>query len=112
MENIKQIMDLFNNAEKWSAYIELSNYRVSLVEYLKSTLCQEIQALANYKLKNTGWIFEYDRSNFSLKIYPEAKIEDIIPQIRKKATQLQKIYKEENELQRYNIKEYLGDFID
>lgn len=39
MENIKQIMDLFDNAEKWSAYIELSNYRVSLVEYLKSTLC-------------------------------------------------------------------------
>lgn len=30
-----------------------------------------------------------------IKIYPEAKIEDIIPQIRKKATQLQKIYKEE-----------------
>ena len=72
MENIKQIMDLFDNAEKWSAYIELSNYRVSLVEYLKSTLCQEIQALANYKLKNTGWIFEYNRSNFSLNIYPEA----------------------------------------
>lgn len=70
MENIKQIMDLFDNAEKWSAYIELSNYRVSLVEYLKSTLCQEIQALANYKLKNTGWIFEYN--NDFLNIYPEA----------------------------------------
>lgn len=27
MENIKQIMDLFDSAEKWSAYIELSNYR-------------------------------------------------------------------------------------
>ena len=70
MENIKQIMDLFDNAEKWSAYIKLSNYRVSLVEYLKSTLCQEIQALANYKLKNTGWIFEYN--NDFLNIYPEA----------------------------------------
>ena len=71
MENIKQIMDLFNNAEKWSAYIELSNYRVSLVEYLKSTLCQEIQALANFKLKNTGWIFEYN-NDLNLKMYPEA----------------------------------------
>lgn len=30
-----------------------------------------------------------------IKIQPEAKIEDIIPQIRKKASQLQKIYKEE-----------------
>ena len=30
-----------------------------------------------------------------IKIHPEAKIEDIIPQIRKKASQLQKIYKEE-----------------
>ena len=28
-----------------------------------------------------------------IKIHPEAKIEDIIPQIRKKASQLQKIYK-------------------
>lgn len=72
MENIKQIMDLFDNAEKWSAYIELSNYRESLVEYLKSTLCQEIQALANYKLRNTGWIFESDRSNCYIEMYPEA----------------------------------------
>lgn len=71
MENIKQIMDLFDNAEKWSAYIELSNYRVSLVEYLKSTLCQEIQALANSKLQNTGWIFEYN-NDLNLKMYPEA----------------------------------------
>ena len=30
-----------------------------------------------------------------IKINPEAKIEDIIPQIRKKVVQLQKIYKEE-----------------
>ena len=30
-----------------------------------------------------------------IKIHPEAIIEDIIPQIRKKASQLQKIYKEE-----------------
>ena len=30
-----------------------------------------------------------------IKIHPEAKIEDIIPQIRKKTIQLQKIYKEE-----------------
>ena len=30
-----------------------------------------------------------------IKIHPEAKIEDIIPQIRKKASQLQKIYKQE-----------------
>ena len=30
-----------------------------------------------------------------IKIHPEAKIEDIIPQIRKKTSQLQKIYKEE-----------------
>ena len=33
MENIKQIMDLFDSAEKWSAYIELSNYREDLVKY-------------------------------------------------------------------------------
>ena len=32
---------------------------------------------------------------FIIKIHPEAKIEDIIPQIRKKTSQLQKIYKEE-----------------
>lgn len=36
MENIKQIMDLFDSAEKWSAYIGLSNYREDLVKYLNS----------------------------------------------------------------------------
>ena len=46
MENIKQIMDLFDSAEKWSAYIELSNYREDLVKYLKFSLCNEIQVLA------------------------------------------------------------------
>lgn len=54
MENIKQIMDLFDSAEKWSAYIELSNYREDLVKYLKSSLCNEIQVLANSKLQDTG----------------------------------------------------------
>ena len=54
-------MDLFDSAEKWSAYIELSNYREDLVKYLKSSLCNEIQVLANSKLQDTGWIFEYDR---------------------------------------------------
>ena len=70
MENIKQIMDLFDSAEKWSAYIELSNYREDLVKYLKSSLCNEIQVLANSKLQDTGWIFEYDRNKLSLNMYP------------------------------------------
>lgn len=70
MENIKQIMDLFDSAEKWSAYIELSNYREDLVKYLKSSLCNEIQVLANSKLQDTGWIFEYNRDKLSLNMYP------------------------------------------
>lgn len=41
MEEVKHVLELFDSAEKWKAYIELSNMREGLLNELKSRLLKK-----------------------------------------------------------------------
>ena len=43
MEEVKKVLALFDSAEKWNAFIELSNMRNAMVDELKGRLLVELQ---------------------------------------------------------------------
>ncbi len=67
MEEVKHVLDLFDSAEKWKAYIELSNMREGLLNELKSRLLKEIQIIAKDRLDNHAWLFECDNNHIIIK---------------------------------------------
>ena len=69
MEDIKQVLALFDNEEKWNSYIELSNMKDALVSELKTRLLNELRRIGNEKLKDSGWVF-YDRFKDEIGIVP------------------------------------------
>ena len=50
MEEIKGILSLFDSAETWDAFIELSEMRTGLVNELSSRLMVELQKIAKENL--------------------------------------------------------------
>ena len=69
MEEIKQILSLFDTVEKWNSYIELSNMKDTLVNELKKRLLEEIRRIGKEKLKDSGWDF-YDKLLDGIGIAP------------------------------------------
>ncbi len=69
MEDIKQVLALFDNKEKWNSFIELSNMKEALVNELKTSLLNELRRIGNEKLKESGWVF-YDRFKDGIGIIP------------------------------------------
>lgn len=69
MEEIKQVLSLFDTVEKWNSYIELSNMREALVNELKTRLLEELRRIGEKKLKDSGWEF-YDRLSDGIGIAP------------------------------------------
>ena len=67
MEEVKKILALFDSAEKWNAFIELSNMRNTMVDELKSRLLVELRRIANKKLIDSGWELVSDNNNISIK---------------------------------------------
>ncbi len=67
MEEVKKVLALFDSAEKWSAFIELSNMRNEMVDELKSRLIAELSKIAEIKLADTGWEFISDNNSISIR---------------------------------------------
>ena len=65
MEEIKQILSLFDTAEKWNSYIELSNMREALVNELKTRFFKELYHIGSKELKDSGWCFD-DNNNVNI----------------------------------------------
>ena len=55
MEEVKKVLALFDSAEKWNAFIELSNMRNAMVDELKGRLLVELQRIVNSDLVDSGW---------------------------------------------------------
>lgn len=66
MEEVKKVLALFDSAEKWNAFIELSNMRNAMVEELKSRLQLELNIIANKKLLDSGWEMHSDNNGISI----------------------------------------------
>ena len=68
MEEIKNVMALFDSKDKWNAFIELSNMRTELVNEMKDRLIIELKKIAESSLTDAGWIFD---ANYDyIKMYP------------------------------------------
>lgn len=67
MEEVKKVLALFDSAEKWNAFIELSNMRNAMVEELKSRLQLELNIIANKKLLDSGWEMHSDNNGISIR---------------------------------------------
>ena len=70
MEEVKHILELFDSAEKWNAFIELSNMREKLVYELKSRLVFELQKISEKYIANSRWEFFYDNNINIISIRP------------------------------------------
>ena len=70
MEEVNNVLALFDSAEKWNAFIELSNMRSAMVEELKSRLQNELQKIANKELIDSGWEYECRSDNGVMSILP------------------------------------------
>ena len=53
MEEIKNVMALFDSKDKWNAFIELSNMRTELVNELKDRLIIELKKIAESRLTDS-----------------------------------------------------------
>jgi hypothetical protein len=62
MEDIKQVLALFDSRDKWNAFIELSNMREEMVSELKTRLQIELQKIAESELVESGWSFGADKN--------------------------------------------------
>lgn len=71
MEEIKQVLSLFDTVVKWNSYIELSNMREALVNELKTRLYKEICNIGDEKLKDSGWCFDDNNNVNIIRIFPE-----------------------------------------
>ena len=67
MEEVKQVLALFNSQEKWNAFIELSNMKDDIVNELKSRLLVELQIIADNSLADSGWLFGSDNNGVYIK---------------------------------------------
>ncbi len=67
MEDVKQVLALFDSKEKWSAFIELSNMRGEMVSELKSRLIVELKKIADSSLVDSGWMFSSDNNSIYIK---------------------------------------------
>lgn len=63
MEEVKKVLALFDSAEKWNAFIELSNMRNAMVDELKGRLLVELQRIVNSDLVDSGWELVTDNNN-------------------------------------------------
>ena len=63
MEEVKKVLALFDSAEKWNAFIELSNMRNAMVDELKARLLVELQRIASNDLIDSGWNLFTDNNN-------------------------------------------------
>lgn len=62
MEDINDILALFDSREKWTAFIELSKKRDALVNELHTRLTTELEKIANERLIDSGWDFCADEN--------------------------------------------------
>ncbi|MDO4950484.1 MAG: hypothetical protein Q4E49_00295 [Bacteroidales bacterium] len=67
MDEVKNILALFDSAEKWNAFIELSKMREAMVDELKSRLSDELQKIANKKLVDSGWELRSEYNGISIR---------------------------------------------
>lgn len=67
MDEVKKVLALFDSAEKWNAFIELSNMRDAMVEELKSRFIEELQKITNKNLINLGWELHSDYNGISIR---------------------------------------------
>lgn len=68
MENINEILALFDTPDKWNAFIELSNMRDKMVAELKTRLNKELQKIADSSSLNTkGWKCWFDDNSLTIK---------------------------------------------
>jgi len=67
MEDVKQVLALFDSVEKWNAFIELSNMREKMVNELKSRLQIELQKIADSNLVDSGWLFASEKNSIYIK---------------------------------------------
>lgn len=80
MEEIEDVLTLFDSAETWNAFIELSEMRTGLVNELSSRLMVELQKIAKENLANTGWTFyvngdeNYPKRVCRLYPYPDEEL--------------------------------------
>ena len=72
MEDINEILTLFDSREKWTAFIDLSNKRDALVNELHTRLTTELEKIANERLIDSGWDFcAYNYSYGQIHMYPK-----------------------------------------
>ena len=72
MEEINDILALFDSREKWTAFIDLSNKRDALVNELHTRLTTELEKIANERLNDSGWNFCADRNgDGQIYMYPK-----------------------------------------
>lgn len=67
MEDVKQVLALFDSKDKWNAFIELSNMRTDMVNEMKSRLFVELQKMADKYLDKTGWLFKSDMYSTAMR---------------------------------------------
>ena len=68
MEEVKEVLALFDTPEKWNAFIELSNMRNEMVNELKSRLINELRKIAdNSFLAKKGWEYWFDANYLILR---------------------------------------------
>lgn len=67
MEDIKQVLALFDSAEKWNVFIELSNMREEMVSELKTRLLIELHKIAESELAESGWSFGSDKNSVYIR---------------------------------------------
>lgn len=66
MEDIKEVLALFDTFDKWSSYIELANMRMDLLNELKSRLKTELKKIAEMHL-DSEWTFYCDNNYICIK---------------------------------------------
>lgn len=67
MEEVKQVLALFDSADKWNAFIEISNMREKLINELKDRLVIELKKITGNSLADSGWDFYADYSVIEIK---------------------------------------------
>lgn len=67
MEDVKQVLALFDSQKKWNAFIELSNMKDDIVNELRTRLIVELQIIADNSLDDSGWSFVVDNNGIYIK---------------------------------------------
>ena len=67
MEDITQVLALFDSAEKWKAFIDLSKMKENLIIELKNRLCKAWERVVSPLLKDSGWVYSCDRNHIGIK---------------------------------------------